>query len=1188
LSEPQPPNFLQRMLVKLCEVISFLEDQLGGDSQFRQAFLSELGLPLNTLENAQLPEGPCKEKILPYLQAKDPDLQAFLSVAEDIERYLDNWIGVIRAALQSADMNDSRAVIDEIVYRLFELATLNHLKYRYFGWYWWLRFFGFIYYETRVQLLERIDLSNFGQSAGELYRSLRFADLPTAPQIGAACEPVPPELPPEIASQLTPQIFAESDAIFGLLLGLDWLMKKLGSLPDLPLLDQYAGWDPSPDSNTPIADRISNRAVTFALGGKEDFSSQDGSVTGRGILTVLLVPGDEPGPGVLLSLRGDFAAKRSVKDAKGSWVASAKFSSAEAADFFISRHDFIASGDPAVNLSVKVQRKPAAPGPAAVLPANAGTRLEFGSLAFGLDLVSDGFKLTASAGDSVLVVSSRDGDFFTSRLMASREFRLNFDLGLVLSARSGQSLQLDLQGGAKLSATLAIGRTFGPLQVQSLQIGLTPTQKDGFVQFDFLFAASLSLELFGLTMVLEGIGFQTGWVISKGESSLPDDANRLAPFFGFTGLGFKSPNGIGVRVDTLGLTGGGFLFREPATGEYAGVLDLHASDLSLQLVGLISRAPDGDLSLLLFGALLGLEWSLGPMTRLTALSLRLGGNRTVNIEALRSGLKNGTLDLILFPKDPVGQAPRLIQALGKIFPPANGQYLIGIGARIEWGVPTLVRGELELIYERPSPDRLLILGKLRVNFPRPESDLIRLNIDVLGVVDFDRETFALDGTLYDSRILAFSVTGDMALRGGWGENPAFLLSVGGYNPHFTPPPDFPKLERITGLLTAADGAISIRYTTYTALTSNTFQHGERLEAHLGFLGFSIDGELGFDVLLQSASPELTADLHVMVALRFLGKTIAGAKLDGTLTGFRPLVLSGEVSFKVWIFSKSKSFCVTLIKEKVPTELPLVDPMPELLAALAEPHSWQAGLPAGHPALVSLRESRAESAVYVHPAGVITVSQQVLPLNLDLDHFGNASLTGRRRFSIERLTINGTNVATRNEQDYFARGQFLTLSDSEKLSVPSFERMDAGLRLVDGGLAYGGQTAAQQDQMAVVELSYETCILKEGGGCVVEPKPYRPAADLLVQLAETAPAVRSELERSGRNRYRAPGRPVQVQAEGFRVAAKADLQATQIAGLDGPLSYTQAKQALAQHQAEHPQATGELQVVPAFLTGEVVP
>ena len=58
-------------------------------------------------------------------------------------------------------------------------------------------------------------------------------------------------------------------------------------------------------------------------------------------------------------------------------------------------------------------------------------------------------------------------------------------------------------------------------------------------------------------------------------------------------------------------------------------------------------------------------------------------------------------------------------------------------------------------------------------------------------------------TLYDSRILQFTLTGDMALRAGWGRQPQFVLAIGGFHPRFAAPPGLPALKRLG--LSLADG-----------------------------------------------------------------------------------------------------------------------------------------------------------------------------------------------------------------------------------------------------------------------------------------------------------------------------------------------------------------------------------------------
>jgi hypothetical protein len=86
---------------------------------------------------------------------------------------------------------------------------------------------------------------------------------------------------------------------------------------------------------------------------------------------------------------------------------------------------------------------------------------------------------------------------------------------------------------------------------------------------------------------------------------------------------------------------------------------------------------------------------------------------------------------------------------------------------------------------------------------------------------------AIDATLHDSRLVRFPLTGDMALRLSYGDQPAFAFAVGGFNPRFAPPPAFPALERLTLTLAKDGGNPTIVCQTYLALTSNTAQLGVR-------------------------------------------------------------------------------------------------------------------------------------------------------------------------------------------------------------------------------------------------------------------------------------------------------------------------------------------------------------------------
>src|SRR5207247_3715615 len=114
----------------------------------------------------------------------------------------------------------------------------------------------------------------------------------------------------------------------------------------------------------------------------------------------------------------------------------------------------------------------------------------------------------------------------------------------------------------------------------------------------------------------------------------------------------------------------------------------------------------------------------------------------------------------------------IIRALAAVFPAHSGSYLLGVLAKIGWFTPTLVLLELALILEFGARRRLLVLGRISSLLPSPENDLIRLNLDAVGVLDFDQGTAAIDALLVDSRLAhAYALTGAMALRARWSAGP---------------------------------------------------------------------------------------------------------------------------------------------------------------------------------------------------------------------------------------------------------------------------------------------------------------------------------------------------------------------------------------------------------------------------------
>jgi hypothetical protein len=497
----------------------------------------------------------------------------------------------------------------------------------------------------------------------------------------------------------------------------------------------------------------------------------------------------------------------------------------------------------------------------------------------------------------------------------------------------------------------------------------------------------------------------------------------------------------------------------------------------------------------------------------------LGINHTAKVEVLRSGIKNGTLGSILFPPDPIRNAPQIVSDLRAVFPPVRDRYLLGPMAQIGWGTPTILTLEIALILEIPDPIRLVVLGRLQALLPEPAAVLVQIRMDAIGVIDFNQGEVGLDASLYDSRILEFTLTGDMALRASWGAEPTFVLALGGFNPRFAAPAGFPQLDRLALSLSDGDD-LRLRCESYLALTSNTVQFGARLDLHAAESGFTVDGYLGFDALFHFAPFEFEVDIGAGVALRYHGHLLMGITLEGTLSGPTPWQVRGKATFKVLFFKVSVSFDHRFGSEEPPALPEPVDVQGLLVAAVSDARNWSGELPAGEHALVTFRGGGDQATLRAHPRAELRVRQRVVPLNLTIDRFGNAPLGGARQFTLAALRADGgageLPLETTLLQDAFALGQYQGMSDEEKLGRPSFEARDAGLQMGTEQVGY------EYDPATDGELEYETLQLVPGQPAEPEDGPrvvYVMKAGVLEGVVGTGAAGQATIRRSGNARYR---------------------------------------------------------------------
>ena len=776
----------------------------------------------------------------------------------------------------------------------------------------------------------------------------------------------------------------------------------------------------------------------------------------------------------------------------------------------------------------------------------------------GSGVARGAFVAAVSITGGKLTIGVANADGFVASLLSGLDIELDFDLQLGWAGDRG----FYIGGNAGIGTTIGVHATIGPFTIDSVHLELTAS------------GSGLALE----TSVTGGgtLGPVSASVDRIGAStSLGFTPGNLGP--AELDLNFKPPTGLGILIDAGVVTGGGYISFDPVKGEYSGALELSLLSISIKAVGVLdTKLPDGTPG---FSFLIILTFDLPPVQLGFGFTLNgLGGlcgiNRTMVLDALQAAVRAHHLDSILFPPDPVKDAPQIISDIQTIFPPTAGRYVFGPMLEVGWGTPTLITLEIGVLLEVPDPVRIALLGSLHMALPDADTALILIQIDIVGTLDFGTDELSIDGTIYDSYILAFQLSGDMALRLNWGANPDFAVSLGGFFPGYQPPAGFPALRRLTVSIGDGDD-VQLTCTSYLAVTTNSFQFGAAVQLYASAGGFTVQGHIGFDALFMFNPFSFDVDFSAGVDVQYQGVTLLGIELDAELSGPTPWHVHGSASFQILFFSVSASVDVTWGDDNA-VSLPSVAVLPQLNTALTTPGSWSAQLPPGAEQAVTLRGlPPADTDIVVHPMGSLTVREKVVPLDAPVTKFGNAAPSDGSQFSIAGVTLGASPAAISPVWDPFAPGQFTQLSDSDKISAPAFESFHSGVQIGDPDVQ-GGSDAPRTVTM---QWRYIPDPLKAS---VLDRFAALDAA-MFGASVQLGAGARSLVGSTGLARFTEPGMTsiVSTAQVGYVITSTEDLSVrADISPAAGTTRY-QASAALAGYLAAHPEEAGGLQVMPAY-------
>ena len=531
---------------------------------------------------------------------------------------------------------------------------------------------------------------------------------------------------------------------------------------------------------------------------------------------------------------------------------------------------------------------------ALLVGSSTSTRFEIGKIEFGggvsINSTKQEFRLFVDLNACAIVIAASEGDTFLKAILGKEGINVGFNLKVCWSSLYG----FHVEGSGGLEISLPTHISLGPIEIQNAIIALKPNAD----KLPLELSSSLKGTLGPLTIVVGDMGL-------KLITSFPPGGGNVGPL-DFQ-AGFKPPSAIGLSLDTSAVKAGGFLKIEP--DEYIGALELEikAIKLAIKAIAIINtKLPGGEQG---FSLLVIITAEFSPITLVFGFTLNgLGGlfgyKRQFLSNELRLGLKTKTLDSILFPKNVIANITKIVGDLKKVFPMGNN-FLIGPMVKIGWGA-SLVTAEIGILIQVPEPIIIAILGVIRLQLPDPKDAILKLQINFLGIIDFDKKLLSLDASLTDSRILTMTLTGEFALRIGWGSPAVFIFSSGGFHPDFKEAPvELQHMERL-GLVIINEEDVKLGVGTYFALTTNTVQIGAhaRLWAKCG--SYTALAEVGFDALIQF-NP-----FFFSIAI-FLTGRVTGPMIDivievkGNLSGPNPWHVWGHAQAKLLFFEISIAF-----------------------------------------------------------------------------------------------------------------------------------------------------------------------------------------------------------------------------------------------------------------------------------------
>ncbi|HEY2598861.1 MAG TPA: DUF6603 domain-containing protein [Candidatus Dormibacteraeota bacterium] len=365
--------------------------------------------------------------------------------------------------------------------------------------------------------------------------------------------------------------------------------------------------------------------------------------------------------------------------------------------------------------------------------------------------------------------------------------------------------------------------------------------------------------------------------------------------------------GLALSFQTPGVTIAGALLKNdsgPAI-EYDGMLLIQITEFGLVAVGAYSKPSDaqGDYTSVFIFAGLFIIIGIPPVIEVEAIGLGVGYNRELIVPDDINQIPNFILVAALddggaLANDPMGE---LLQIRDSI-PAKRGSLWLAVGLH---GTTFVIVHVTAIVYVALDAGiEIGLLGVARMAIPSDDTALVSVELALKARYSSAESVLSIQAQLTDN---SYIFDKDCQLTGGfayfmWFSQGQFVLTLGGYNPHFTPPPQFPTVPRL-GFRWGLPIGANIKGENYFALTNTCIMAGGRLELTYGIscayvwftafadfliswdpfyyeidIGISVGATFSINICFFGACVDISVTVSLGASL-----TIEGPPLHGTAT-----------------------------------------------------------------------------------------------------------------------------------------------------------------------------------------------------------------------------------------------------------------------------------------------------------------